>query len=147
MFKDPAGPVGEIIERKTLSVEAVAKELLLIPGSGRLYTQYVFTRIKGAPRGTPGRLGFYGNRPPHRASAPHMPPASDTGQLLAHIGHEILVKETVIGRVTAPAPLALWLELGTRYMEPRPFLRPALEAGVKMGGSHPVGGGPLNLAD
>ncbi|MBU6430053.1 MAG: hypothetical protein KGR26_13645, partial [Cyanobacteria bacterium REEB65] len=117
-FKDPEGPVGRIIEHKALNVEGVMKSLLLIPGSGRTYTQFVFTRLKGVPRGTPGRLGFYGHRPPHTASAPFMSPASDTGMLLASITHELLVEETVIARVYAHAKYALFLELGTKYLLP-----------------------------
>lgn len=130
---DPAGPVGRILEHKALNVESIMKTLLLIPGSGRLYDQYVFTRIKGAPKGTPGRLGFYGSRPPHVASAPGMPPASDTGNLLASIGHKLVVEEeSVVARVVADRFYALLLEHGTRYMDPRPFMKPALEAGVKL---------------
>ncbi len=132
LFSDPIGPVGEIIEHKAINVEGIAKALLLIPGSGRLYDTYVYTRIPGAAPGTPGRLGFYGHRPPHVASAPGMPPASDTGQLLASLGHKLEVEDTVVGRVFAAKLYALLLEHGTRYMLPRPFLVPALEAGVKL---------------
>lgn len=132
LFADPAGPVGQIIEDKTLKVEGIAKALLLIPGSGRLYTTRFFRGREGRPGQIPGKLYSYGSRPPHRASAPGMPPASDTGQLLASIGHRILVEDTVIGRVYADKVYALYLEHGTRYMAPRPFLVPALHAGVAL---------------
>lgn len=132
LFKDPEGPVGRWLDHKAANVETIAKELLLIPGSGRLYTQYVFTRLPGVPRGTPGRLGFWGHRPPHVASAPGMPPASDTGQYMAKIHHEVVVRDTAVGRVGFPSPLVRWLNYGTVYMDPRPHVEPALEAGVRM---------------
>jgi hypothetical protein len=105
---------------------------LLIPGSGRLYTTRFFRGREGRPGQTPGKLYSYGSRPPHRASAPGMPPASDTGQLLASIGHTIMVGDTVFARVHADKRYAIWLEHGTRYMLPRPFMLPGLEAGLKL---------------
>ena len=135
---DPLGPVGQVIEQKTLAVEGVMEALLLIPGSGRTYTTFFYRGRQGRPLGgtgllqTPGKLYSYGIRPPHTASAPGMPPASDTGSLLASIGSELLEEDTVKGRVHADKVYALYLEYGTRYMAPRPFMLPALEAGVKL---------------
>lgn len=137
MFADPVGPVGQIIEHKTLNVEAVMKELLLIPGSGRTYTTRFYRGRAGhfLPWGqeqVPGKLYAWPPREPHTASAPGMPPASDSGQLLNSIGHEIQVEDTVVGYVYADKKYATYLEHGTRYMAPRPFMVPALRAGVRM---------------
>ena len=89
MFRDPAGPVGRIIEKKCIAVETLAKILVVTPGS------------------------------------------SDTGRLLTAITHRMDVEDKIVGRVVANVNYALYLELGTRYMEPRPFLRPALSGGMK----------------
>lgn len=137
LFADPEGAVGKIIERKTLNVEAMWKELLLIPGSGRTYTTLFFRGRAGHKLGNTGqmqvpeKLYSFGARPAHTASAAGESPASDSGQLLASIGHEIYVDDVVKGRVYADKEYAIFLEDGTRFMLPRPFMRPGLEAGVK----------------
>ena len=61
----------------------------------------------------------------HQASAPGEPPASDTGQLVNSIG-TVYDTTTLTGRVVAKSKHAPPLEFGTKNMEPRPFLRPAL---------------------
>lgn len=121
MFHDPDGPIAEIIERDTIDVENEAKRLLLIPGSGRVYDTTFYRDKEGRLRKGPHRV-------PHQASAPGEPPASDTGHLLASVGHRMGVDEDgVYGEVGSDQNKAEYLELGTRYMEPRPFLRPALD--------------------
>jgi hypothetical protein len=121
LFADPTGPVGAIMERAAFAVENRMKELLLTPGSGRLYTTRFFTDHAGV-------VHPIGHRPPHRASAPGEPPASDTGRLLSSISHDIRVEDTLVARVGSPLKVAEWLELGTSKMAPRPFARPALDA-------------------
>lgn len=120
------GPVGDDMRRRALDVEAAGKRLLSQHGTGRVYKKTKPNRI-------------------HQASAKGEPPAPDTGQLRAALGHEIgqdadglyadigygvdpeLPIETEDG--TRLPDIAEYLELGTRHMEPRPFLRPALQAG------------------
>jgi HK97 gp10 family phage protein len=123
-FADPEGPIGKIMEQFAIKVETAAKALVLIPGSGRIYTTTFW-------RDSKGRLRRGHARPAHQASSPGEPPASDTGNLLNHITHEVLVEKTVFARVKATVKYAEYLELGTRYMAPRPFLRPALDIGLK----------------
>lgn len=107
MFHDPDGVIADIVERQAYEVENEAKRLLLIPGSGHVY-----------------RRGGH----VHQASAPGEPPASDTGHLLASIGHRMGVDENgVYGEVGSDQDKAKWLEEGTRHMAARPFLRPALD--------------------
>lgn len=122
MFSDPAGPVGKIIEQKCIAVETLAKILVATPGSGREYPEgsYFLNRD--------GKLYAWKRSTSHRASAPGEPPSSDTGNLLSNIGHSITVEDTVVGHVRASTRYAMWLETGTRFMAPRPFLRPALAA-------------------
>lgn len=65
-----------------------------------------------------------GPRRTHQASAPGQPPASDTGRLANSITAEIDGKQATI---TAETEYAAPLEFGTRTIEPRPFMVPAME--------------------
>lgn len=135
LLNDPEGPVGRDLERRALNVENAQKRLLSMHGGGRVYTT-TFWRDKA------GRLRVGRARVPHQASAPGMPPATDTGRLRATIGHVVALDPqgalfgsslyAEIGSGGNPAipgvNYAIWLEEGTRYLEPRPFLRPSLEA-------------------
>jgi hypothetical protein len=118
------GPVGDDLRRRALNVEAAGKRLLSQHGSGRIYRKYKPRRI-------------------HQASAPGEPPAPDTGLLRASLGHEVgqdadglyadigygvNVEAGVDEGDTSIADIAEYLEVGTRHMEARPFLRPALLA-------------------
>lgn len=62
----------------------------------------------------------------HQASAPGEPPATDTGRLVGSIRTEY-DEAQMVGRVIASTKYAAMLEFGTQRMEPRPFMRPALE--------------------
>lgn len=127
------GPVGRDLELRALAVENAQKRLLSQHGTGRVYTTRFFMRN--------GKLFAYGTRPPHQASAPGSPPAVDTGRLRDTISHVTrrdrngLVAH--VGSGANPAipgtKTAAFLELGTRRMAPRPFLRPSLSAA---GGTH-----------
>lgn len=56
------------------------------------------------------------------------PPFKQTGRLRASITHELLDDaEGPFARVGTNLPYGLYLELGTRRMRPRPFLRRALD--------------------
>jgi HK97 gp10 family phage protein len=116
--------------KAAIVVQAKAKELAGGTGSGRKYKRRGIT---------------------HRASKPNRPPARDTGVLVNSISFAIykfgktpgvdLTKAKnleVIGAVGADHNLlisgnpntdpdyAIWLELGTHKMKPRPYLRPAV---------------------
>lgn len=128
-FRDREGPIGKIMEHKAQNVENAAKELLLIPGSGGYYGPGVLTFRRDGKIYSNYSTG--GRASGHFASAPGEPPASDTGRLLSSIHHKILVENTVFARIGSDVQYAIYLELGTRHMAPRPFLRPALDIGVK----------------
>lgn len=119
------GPVGDDMRRRALDVEAAGKRLLSQHGTGRVYKKTKPNRI-------------------HQSSAPGEPPAPDTGLLRAALSHQVgqdadgLYADIGYGidpaaaaedNRTSIAAVAEYLELGTRRMEPRPFLRPALQAG------------------
>lgn len=83
---------------------------------------------------TPGRGREYprGKTKIHKASAPGDPPAPDTGRLRASVTHEVvLIGDSVVSRVSDNTEYALWLELGTEKVAPRPALRPLLPKLVK----------------
>lgn len=61
----------------------------------------------------------------HRASAPGEVPANDLGMLAASVEAEVDPAQFNMV-LSASAPYARALELGTSKMLPRPFLRPAL---------------------
>lgn len=125
-FHDPEGDIAKIIERKAFAVENAAKMLVLKPGSGGEYGP----GVKFFRRG--GKVYRWERGTSHKASAPGEPPASDTGRLLNSIGHTMYDgAQGRSARVSAKTKYALWLELGTRYMAPRPFMRPALDIGIK----------------
>lgn len=65
----------------------------------------------------------------HQASAPGEAPAFDTGKLAGSGEREITaVSETKAwGIVAFNAKYARWLEIGTRFIRPRPFLLPTLD--------------------
>jgi len=65
----------------------------------------------------------------HQASAPGKPPAPDTGILRSSMIHEIEKSRDVIDGyvgVERSVEYALYMELGTKNIVPRPYLRPAI---------------------
>lgn len=137
LFRDPAGPIGTIMQRATMRVENRAKLNLLEPGGGRTYDQLF--RYRHAEDGM--HLVTFGSRPAHTASAPEQPAASDTGILAASVTHRVEETEDgLVGHVGSPLKEAIFTELGTREVPPpgpgepghhgmieRPWLRPALD--------------------
>jgi HK97 gp10 family phage protein len=75
------------------------------PNTGRFYTSKVANKQ-------------------HQASAPGEAPATDSGQLVSSIYWE---QDGTTAYVGSPLMKAVYLEFGTRKMEPRPFLFPSLE--------------------
>ncbi len=60
-------------------------------------------------------------------SRPGEPPRAQTGNLMSSVAWAATPKDTrIIGPQSPPAPYGLYLEYGTRKMEPRPFARPSL---------------------
>ena len=122
---DVHGPVGRDLERRAINGESAAKRLLSQHGSGRIYR-------KSHPR----RI--------HQASAPGEPPAPDLALLRAAMSHAVGHDEEGIyaewgvavgleGSAereggTTIGNIGLYLELGTRHIAPRPFLRPSIPA-------------------
>ena len=82
--------------------------------------------IKSIQRGTKSGITYekIDPRRTHRASAPGEAPATDTGRLASSIQADIEGKSATVFTNVEYAP---WLEFGTRTIEPRPFMFPALE--------------------
>lgn len=95
---------GEIV-----ATEAVSK-VKSPPKSGRVYQKY-----------TPRRT--------HQASAPGEAPASDLGTLAANISPQPTKATSggIVKTVNSAADYSASLEFGTANIDPRPFMRPALE--------------------
>lgn len=135
------GDIAKDVLRRAENVERFQRALLSLPGTGRMYVTRFYTDRLGRIR--PG-----GPRPPHRASAPGLPPSLDTGLLKASIGLRLGVDSQGVyaqvgsGAGARPAvQYAIYLEYGVRwrarsgtrrssswFIEPRPFLRPSLDA-------------------
>lgn len=89
--------------------------------TGRVYTHYMAT--------VDGRVVPVEERSvPHQSSGPGEAPASDTGFLV----NNITVDQSMVGDfnlgIASLAPYSVYLEYGTKDMEARPFMRPALRA-------------------
>lgn len=125
MALDPNGPIAKAVEHKAIQTVAIAQALLKIPGSGRFYPAGEYFLRRGS------KLYHWTRKTDHQASAAGEPPAGDTGYLAASVGHRLEFHETVVAVVEAKANYGIYLELGTRYMLPRPFLRPALTAAMR----------------
>jgi HK97 gp10 family phage protein len=82
--------------------------------------------VKSLQRGTKSGVMYekYAPKRTHRASGAGEAPATDTGRLAGSIKAEISGKSA---EVVANAEYAPYLEFGTRTMEPRPFMFPAME--------------------
>lgn len=82
--------------------------------------------IRSIQRGTKSGITYekIDPRRTHRASAPGEAPATDTGRLASSIQADIEGKNATVFTNVEYAP---WLEFGTRTIEPRPFMFPALE--------------------
>lgn len=107
------------INRCCILVYNWAKELINIDGTG--------VRAKsGGGRDAKGRFLkqkkaglIYGANP----SKPGEPPRKQRGRLLGSVAFEVV---DLVGRVGTNLKYGRWLELGTRLMEARPWLRRAL---------------------
>lgn len=106
----PTGPVAKELLRYGVKVETEAKRSLHQPGTGRVYVLRNPRRV-------------------HRASAPGQPAATDLGTLAGSVIHRLGTDtKGLFCSVGTPLKKGRWLELGTRRMRPRPFLRRALRA-------------------
>jgi HK97 gp10 family phage protein len=110
---DPLVAAGEVILD-------VMRDELRQPGQGEIY-ECEFRMIGGRPvpiKSLP--------REPHQASAPGDPPASDTETLVNALDYEVLAEDRIALGVKEAGYYWRFLEEGTRFIDPRPFVEPAI---------------------
>lgn len=103
--------LGQLLAKMAFSTHAEAVKSIQMGGrSGRVYRRKSVT---------------------HQASAPGEPPKTDTGQLVRNVTIENQggMEYTVGSRKGAPH--GFWLEFGTRFIRPRPWLKPAFDKTIK----------------
>ena len=120
--------INKALAAGALLVEGTAKESIQAGGKGEVY-ESTFRMINGRPVPYGSRADEPNLSPKHQASAPGDAPATDTGHLVNQIAVDA-VKES--GRdayviVRSQAKYSNALEFGTRHIEPRPFMAPALQ--------------------
>lgn len=104
---------NDAMHKATLLVERDVKRSFPKVGTGRIYRRDVRSKTKKTKI--------------HIASAPGQPPAIDTGHLRSSIQSKVQVRGiNVLGEVGSDMPYSLYLELGTRTMEKRPYLMPTV---------------------
>ena len=112
LVKNPNKNAERVMESATRMVMNDAKVSVGKKGKGRIY---------------PRKSG-----PPHQASAPFDPPATDTGELKNNITMDVKKRgKVLVGQIISGAEYSVHLEFGTRNMEKRPFLGPALKRNRK----------------
>jgi len=124
------------LERASIVVERHAKRLISVSGTGVQTKTGVIRKVKGGPGGK-GKT-VYGAFP----SAPGEPPHKQTGHLRRSVTHEVN-NTKLFARIGTNVTYGRFLELGTKRMAPRPWLRRSLSetsAKVKqiLGGTKPV---------
>lgn len=110
------GKALRILSRAAMTCSRRAKELLSVQGTVKLDSFGKMTRNK---KGQFKRQ--YGSNP----SAPGEPPHKQTGRLRMSVTHEI-DEANATARVGTNIKYGLYLELGTKKMAARPWLRRAL---------------------
>lgn len=117
------------MNKAAITVQATAKKLIGGAGSGRLYRR----------RKQTGKRGTFTANQWHRASKPGDPPARDSGVLANSVTFEVSrkgdrIKGSVgpdINKIKQQSPrtdpdYGFFLEVGTRDIAKRPWLKPAL---------------------
>jgi hypothetical protein len=116
-------PGAQLLERE------LKQTLLDSHPAGRIYTQ-IYRMVNGKPVPVGKRST------PHQASAPGQAPAIDSGDL-----YDSIIAERVSGgygnrtgaRVRIKQRYWEFLELGTRNMAPRPWVKPTIQRIIKAG--------------
>jgi len=134
------------VGRAAIEVQRSIKKVLSSPGSGKMYrrgqgknivrsqiTKEVVLKKKSKERFTKEEGLWAGEQGArirdtgwHRASAPGEAPAADTGTLRRSIQVDLSEINELRAYVGTSLPYAAALELGTRYIAPRPYMRVGL---------------------
>jgi hypothetical protein len=109
------------IEACCILVETHAKQLLSVAGTAVAHATIKIKKRDGSTKTIRKGSSIYGADP----SKPGEPPHKQSGRLRASVTHEVVA---LIGRVGTNLKYGRWLELGTRIVAARPWLRPSLAA-------------------
>lgn len=101
--------------------ESVMTEL--ITGANDLRNNMIISMQKSPKTGRRYKRG----RRWHTASSPMNPPRPDYGGLIGSFEMEASEKGVEVGSIIEDPPYPFYLEKGTKKMDPRPFMEPALE--------------------
>lgn len=112
--------------RRNLSAACIAlvnhaKELISIEGTGRAIAAHVGRYGWGPAKKYRKKQLIYNFSP----SSPGEPPHVQTGRLRGSVAWEVV---GLLGRVGTNVKYGRWLELGTKRLAARPWLRPSLDA-------------------
>jgi len=113
----------EAMKKATAMVERDVKRSFPKVGIGKTY--YIGRSKKTGERAWYKK--YRSGRKIHIASAGKTPPAIDTGNLRASIQSKVQTRGiNVLGEVGSDMPYSLYLEVGTKRMEKRPYLMPTV---------------------
>lgn len=112
--------------RHRAAVEDYTKDLRKLVGTAANLVRN--TAVESIQQGSKSGVIYekYNPRRTHRASAPGEPPATDTGYLVSNIFTNI-DNDGLGASVESRAEYSEFLEFGTKNMQARPFLFPAME--------------------
>lgn len=105
VIDDLQGQASPVVRAMALGIVGEMRRLMSLPKTGRAYRR--------------GRTAI------HIASAPGEAPAVDFGTLTNSINVETPTLTTA--RISINAEYAAYLEYGTRFMQPRPYVTPAID--------------------
>lgn len=112
---------GEKLMKAVVTMPAgVTRELAL--GANEIRNTIIESMINTPKSGRKYKRG----KKTHISSSPGNPPAVDRGELISRILYDVRDMEVEVGNVGG-APYYEFLELGTKKMEARPSLGPAIE--------------------
>lgn len=124
-FGKSVGQIGHRIGEAGAKLEGDLNKIL-VAGGNQIRTTIIESMTSGRREQGPSGIKYKRGKTFHIASAPFEAPATDTGQLLRTILFGVSNNELEVGSAGG-APYAPLLEEGTKNMEPRPFLEPAVD--------------------
>jgi HK97 gp10 family phage protein len=123
MPKKIQGPGYVVVSRTAEYLDVATNEIEKAIAAGAIAIQREAKRLVNQNAG-PTKTA-----PRRPSSAPGQPPHKRTGTLGRSIDSETIRRfPNFTGRIGTNINYGRWLELGTRRMKPRPYLRPALDA-------------------
>lgn len=121
--------IGQNLNKAGQKLTGELDKVLFIGGND-IRNDIILSMVPGRRTTGPSGIIYKRGNISHQASAPGEAPAVDTGQLLRTILFEAGNNTLEVGSAGG-APYSEFLEDGTKNMEPRPFLQPAVDKNTK----------------